>query len=706
MTNTAELLKYIDPDDYDTWMKVGAALKHEGESIDVYRDWSMQSSKYHEGDCERKWKSFNEGTATIVTGGTIYQLACDGGYKPTKGEALDIKDLWLPEIVDTAFVSPEFVPNVGKNYDPKADMLEYFTELFDSAEYVGICTQFYKDPKDGKWKPDGHGQNRTAGDIIDKLKHGSIKQALGTLNDDAGVYVRFNPLDGKGEGNSNVTDRKYCLIESDTDSIEKQYALLKQMNLPIRFLIHSGGKSLHAIVHVDAVSEAQYRERVNHLYDFCKKNHFTPDEQDKNESRYSRLPGVKRDGNWQYIVARNIGAASYKEWDDWVADQADDLPPDVDLASVWDNMPPLKEELIPGVLRVGHKMLLAGPSKAGKSFLLINLCISIAEGIPWLGMPCKQGRVLYVNLELDQDSCFHRFRDIYTKLGIAPNHIGDIQIWNLRGHSVPMDRLAPFLIRRFKDKRCEAVVIDPIYKVITGDENNATDMSKFCAYFDQVSAEMGVAVIYCHHHSKGASGKYANAADRSSGSGVFARDPDAILDLTQIKTEGLEEKYKAQYPDACEELTAWELSGTLREFPPMRYKRLWFDYPIHREDEFNFLASAKYTDSGNGGVGKDQKAKEDWYEKAEDLIDMNPIDNCISIEALEISDGNAKTVFSANKTDWMAVNIEGTKVVLKKSDEVIYMGKIYRKGKAKNSQWTAVGTVDIHGQRRMLSEGS
>ena len=261
MTNVTELLKYISPDDYDTWMKVGAALKHEGHSVDLYRDWSMGSSKYKEGDCEKKWRSFNENTSTIVTGGTIYQMAVEGGYKPEKGEALDLNELWLDEaIVDTAFVAPETVPGVGRNYDDKGDMLEYLTELFQPDDYVGICTTFFKD-EDGKYKPSGNGQRRTARDIIEKLKTGSIKMALGSLDKDAGVYVRFNPLDGHGEGNSNITRRTYCLIESDTDSIGKQYSLLKKMNLPIRFLIHSGGKSLHAIVHVDAVNAEQYLQK-------------------------------------------------------------------------------------------------------------------------------------------------------------------------------------------------------------------------------------------------------------------------------------------------------------------------------------------------------------------------------------------------------------------------------------------------------------
>ena len=110
-------------------------------------------------------------------------------------------------------------------------------------------------------------------------------------------------------------------------------------------------------------------------------------------------------------------------------------------------------------------MLLAGPSKAGKSFALIELCIAIAEGRPWLGrFSCAQGKVLYINLELDRASCLHRFKDVYTALGLPPQNLRNIDIWNLRGASVPMDKLAPKLIRRAQEKGYTAVILDPIYK--------------------------------------------------------------------------------------------------------------------------------------------------------------------------------------------------------------------------------------------------
>lgn len=695
-----EALRHIPPDcGYDEWIRVGMALKEEGASCDVWEDWSSGGgSKYKYGECEKKWRSFQ---STGVTGGTIRHIAERYGYHPMENVNYDIHNLLLDEaIVDPSFVSQESLPYFNeKEYNPVGDMREYMKELFRPDDYVGLCLQFYKD-KDGHHRPAKTTYNRTADDIIAKLESDAedpILSALGPTDPSAGVYVRFNPLDGEGENNSNVKRWKHCLIESDTDSIDTQYTLLKAMNLPITFLVHSGGKSLHAIVRVDAENAGQYKQRVKELYEFCKKNGLNVDEQDKNESRFSRLPGVRRGSKWQYIVARNIGAASYEAWIEWRQEQVDDLPKEVNLADVWDKMPPLKDELIPGVLRQGHKLLLAGPSKAGKSFFLMSLGIAIAEGIDWIGYKCKQGRVCYVNLELDDASCLHRLRDIYTKLGIKPQHLDNFDILNLRGKSEPMDHLTPILINRYRNKQYSAIIIDPIYKVITGDENNATEMSQFCSYFDRITTEMGASLIYCHHHSKGASGKYANAMDRSSGSGVFARDPDAILDLRELNVAGIEEKYKARYEDASEVLTGWELNGTLREFAPMAARRIWFDYPLHREDKENFLAAAKYLDSGTSGkgVGKGQTGKEDRYELAKELLETAEItgDTAITLEQLGVSRDTGRKTFGP-ETEYAVVTayVDGEKIHMlhrRDDEEIHYKDQVYRLN-YKKKQWLPV----------------
>lgn len=223
---------------------------------------------------------------------------------------------------------------------------------------------------------------------------------------------------------------------------------------------------------------------------------------------------------------------------------------------------------------------------------------------------------------------------MYSCLGWKPEHLDNIDIWNLRGKSVPMDRLTPKLIRRAIKKDYIAVIIDPIYKVITGDENSADQMANFCNQFDKVCTELGCATIYCHHHSKGAQGG-KRSMDRASGSGVFARDPDALLDLIELEVSddlrvqmennavcrvcgaALEAAGKSDEVsqddlcsqraamDACRRLlsgvdynhlldriadtrkevqarTAWRIEGTLREFPKFPPVNLWFEFPVHR----------------------------------------------------------------------------------------------------------------------------
>lgn len=648
-TSLLEVIEYINPADldYQGWVNVGMALKQEGYSAADWEDWSRRDvSRYHAGECVRKWETFR-GNSNPVTGGTIVQMAMENGWVPEYGKELDWDDTISYDndyvVIDKNWVEGKEVHEPVK-WNPASQLIQYLETLFEAGENVGYVSRSWKNEK-GKYIPADKGNyDRTAGQLIKLLSecNGDVGAVIGDYNPEGGAWIRFNPLDGKGVKNENVSDFRYALVESDGMAIDKQNAILRQLELPIACLVHSGKKSLHAIVRVEAADYNEYRKRVNYLYDVCQKNGIEVDTQNRNPSRLSRIPGVTRGDRKQFLVDTNIGKASWNEWYEWIENINDDLPEPEDLESVWDNLPELSPCLIENVLRKGHKMLIAGPSKAGKSFLQIELCIAIAEGKKWLQWQCSQGRVLYVNLELDRASCLHRFKDVYTALGIRPENLKNIDIWNLRGKSLPMDKLAPKLIRRAAKKNYTAVVIDPIYKIITGDENSADQMANFCNQFDLVCTELGCAVIYCHHHSKGSQGS-KKSMDRASGSGVFARDPDALLDLIELEpTEALlkQEENKAvcetclQYLDAhykwqedlsqddlCSSVqimdyckshldkwqmkalerqiedvknrvqarTAWRIEGTLREFPKFPPVNLWFDYPVHRIDQVGSL---------------------------------------------------------------------------------------------------------------------
>lgn len=68
--------------------------------------------------------------------------------------------------------------------------------------------------------------------------------------------------------------------------------------------------------------------------------------------------------------------------------------------------PELPDELVGGVLHKGAKMVIGGGSKTGKTWLLIDLALSVSSGTPWLGLNCRPGIVVYLNFEI-QAGFFH-----------------------------------------------------------------------------------------------------------------------------------------------------------------------------------------------------------------------------------------------------------------------------------------------------------
>lgn len=547
--------------------------------------------------------------------------------------------------IDGRWVEAADIPDPAQDWHP-GDMIRYLESIFEPNERVGLVIRAWQH-ESGKWLPDKGVWDRTREELVTALlkSQHDIGAVLGDINQECGAWVRINPLDGDGAKDANVTAFRHALIEADDQDLGKQLALIRELRLPCSAIVHSGGKSIHAIVRVDATDAQDYRRRVDRLYEVCERSGLKVDNANRNPSRLSRLPGVTRNGRPQYMIDGRCGLPTFEEWQAYVEDLHDHLPNPEPLSSVWDNLPDLAPEVIQGILRRGHKLLLSGPSKAAKSFGLMELTIAIAEGAPWLGWKVMQGPVLYVDLELDRASSLHRFRRIYEAMGVPPKHIDNIDLWHLRGASVPLDKLAPKLIRRAQSRDYVAVIIDPIYKVLTGDENSAEQMAAFCNQFDRIAKSLGAATIYAHHHSKGSQGA-KRAIDRSSGSGVFGRDPDAVLDLIELdisadrravlfdhvaraSLEGLAATLRldlnripiearapadaflmafqqawpkfsadaanciAHAREGCNRMTGWRIEASLREFATPTPRRIWFKYPVHIMDSHDLLTDAK-----------------------------------------------------------------------------------------------------------------
>lgn len=196
--------------------------------------------------------------------------------------------------------------------------------------------------------------------------------------------------------------------------------------------------------------------------------------------------------------------------------------------------------------------------------------------------------------------------------------------------------------------------------------------------------------------------------DRASGSGVFARDPDALIDLveldvteelltqrinhtaTRIYKEALQTCNMGYYKEevslddlqspanmrthferaipnvldrkpwtdkieearrAIEISTAWRVEGTLREFAKFKPINMWFSYPVHFLDDSGVLADIQFEDTnGNNSPWKknfDKKlSKEERTEKRSEKIET----------AIELLDDGISPVTIDNLIDYFSTD--------------------------------------------------
>jgi len=637
--------------DYEHWYEVGAILHSAGCTVQDFHNFSRQSQTYDARAVEAKWAQYDN-TKGRGLGSLVQWVLDDGGALPEgtsskPGRALD----WGDEVdISAPAIEAYPIPQPASANWIVDSIEKALHAMFRAEDVVGyVMASWEREKADGTVKhlPANKGAWRLCSDLLqDVRRYGDdIGATFGDYDAAAGAWLRVNPLDGQGVADANVADFRHVLVESDAIPIEEQWAIVQKMELPCSAVVHSGGKSVHAVVKIEAPDKRTYQDRVQFLFEQCKKQGLLVDGANKNPSRLMRLPGCMRGDKQQYVIATDIGKGSWAEWEAWQDELDDELPDFVRLSDVIDCLPPLKPELIKGILRKGHKLLLSGPSKAGKSWAMIQLATACATGGKWFDHEVAQGRVLYLNLELDTISGHHRFANVMAAQGHDSAWAHNITIWPLRGSVVPLHKLAPKLIRRAQGEGFDMIIFDPIYKITDGDENDAAAVTAFMNEFDALATKLDAAVICCHHHSKGAQGA-RKAIDRASGSGVWGRDPDARVDMIELEidkarrtaladlhaSDELRSYFDADWPDhgdhipqddysqpdklmahvrtkapeieaaalrACagarervKKATGWRVEYVLREFVEPDITRCWFVYPTHEPDTAGLLEDA------------------------------------------------------------------------------------------------------------------
>jgi hypothetical protein len=170
------------------------------------------------------------------------------------------------------------------------------------------------------------------------------------------------------------------------------------------------------------------------------------------------------------------------------------------------------------------KALLYAPPKAGKSYLCLQLARCIGAEEDFLGIPTKQGKVLYIQFELGEEilqgrllSTGKRYDDVYVGTSFSlkiDSAIGQERLWNT------LEVVEP-----------NVLILDPWYKSITCDENEAADIIKVTDFLDSLIEGFNCSILIIHHAGK-------DITKRGRGSSVLEDWVDSYMQMKKVSKKG------------------------------------------------------------------------------------------------------------------------------------------------------------------------
>jgi RecA-family ATPase len=388
---------------------------------------------------------------------------------------------------------------------------KFLTSLFQPTDWVSIACEANYDEDRDKYTPGNSG-------TFMPVKRWLEEHFAGNRSDifdgkPQGAWIRINPtLPERYDGSdSNVSAWRHVLVEFDDKPKDEQLAIIRQCNLPVAAIIDSGGRSLHAWVRVDASDKREWELRRDMVYDYLSDQH--PCESNKNPSRFSRLPGVMRDGNEQRLVALNVGLATWQEWLDW-RDQSELSEPTTPQDLLDYNVDHDTNNILgQRWLCRGGSLVIVGQSGVGKSSFAMQFGLTLALGKRFFGItPVRPLRVAFIQAENDRGDMAEAFRGVVRGMSFNASEMDTLnQHVRFFDETVKTGsdfvRLARSVIVKH---RADLLIADPLLSYAGDDISDQAFMSRWLRNeLNPVLQETGVVWVWLHHMPKPPKGEQA-----------------------------------------------------------------------------------------------------------------------------------------------------------------------------------------------------
>jgi hypothetical protein len=223
--------------------------------------------------------------------------------------------------------------------------------------------------------------------------------------------------------------------------------------------------------------------------------------------------------------------------------------------------------VIERLLRQQELLLMGGQAKRWKSWARLDLLYCVANGMPWFGFQTVKGPVIHVDLELHGASLRERLELIRESYG-CQGEFNNIDLITARGKHFAQADIDMLAQDDYPLARGYSVFsLDPTYRLLGGkNENDAGVLTDLLNRFLALGLSLKASICLLQHFAKGDASQ-KESLDRFSGSGVWARFPDALMTFTDLETEN-----------------CFSVEITLRDFPPVEPFAVRWEFPRFRID--------------------------------------------------------------------------------------------------------------------------
>jgi hypothetical protein len=193
-----------------------------------------------------------------------------------------------------------------------------------------------------------------------------------------------------------------------------------------------------------------------------------------------------------------------------------------------------------GVLPEKSILVVGGISKAGKSIFVMNLGLSLAAGKPFLTFDVpKPIECLYLQAEINETNLQQRLRIMLNCEGhICQDDLKRFQVWNQKGLKLSGSGRGQGEIQKVLETfKPRVLIIDPMYKFHTFDENKSDLMRKFFDVLDLWVDQYGISIIIVHHFGKPQKDSGRSGAQLLRGSSVIFDYADSYISLSNNRKE-------------------------------------------------------------------------------------------------------------------------------------------------------------------------